>query len=31
MSDYNYLTYSQEQLNRAIEVLNQNTSPNNYK
>jgi hypothetical protein len=30
MTDYNYLTYSQEQLNRAIELLNQNTSPNNY-
>jgi len=30
MSDYNYLTYSQEQLDRAIEVLNENPNRNNY-
>lgn len=30
MSNYNYLTYYQEQLNRAIEVLEQNPNRNNY-
>lgn len=30
MSDYYHLTYCQNQLSRAIEVLNQNTSSNNY-